>query len=260
MHSEMNRSKKSQLRLSLSAIKNRFLELADKLVRSTSSAEKVFTDVYLRRKWGVGATSEQFDSGLGSSNSDALQAYIDRVSWLAVEHGFKGSDFVDIGCGDFRVGSQLVESAGSYVGVDVVRPLVERNQRDFGSANVRFICADATRDPLPPGDVCFLRQVLQHLSNRQIASILGKLAQYKWVVVTEHIPDSRHLARPNLDKLHGADVRVYQGSGVFLEEPPFEIARERLSTVLEVPGTDLGPGIHPGLIRTSLYQPQKHVL
>jgi 2-polyprenyl-3-methyl-5-hydroxy-6-metoxy-1,4-benzoquinol methylase len=256
----MNKTKRSRLHRRLSTLKGRFLELADELVRSTSSAEKVFTEVYQRRKWGIGATSEQFDSGLGSSNSPDLQAYIDTVDKLAIEHGFKGAIFVDIGCGDFRVGSQLLKSAGSYVGVDVVRPLIERNQRLFAGANVRFLYADATRDPLPQGDVCVLRQVLQHLSNKQITAILNKLSQYQWVIVTEHIPDSSHLARPNLDKLHGADVRVYRGSGVFLEQPPFGIPREKLSTVLEVPGTDLGPGIHPGVIRTSLYQPKKPVL
>ena len=118
-----------------------------------------------------------------------------------------------------------------------------------------FQYADAAEDALPQGDVCFLRQVLQHLSNKQIVAILRKLTQYQHVLITEHVPLESNLFRSNLDKVHGADIRVYRNSGVYLDRDPFNIPASKLTLVLEVPGTYLGPQVHPGVIRTWLYEP-----
>lgn len=225
--------------------------------RQFSSPESVFTDIYRKRKWGAPTTADDFDSGLGSTASETVDAYVSAVISAASRNGFVGTTFVDIGCGDFRIGSRLTPVAGRYIGVDIVRPLIGRNRRLFTQDNVRFEHIDATRDRLPEGDVCFLRQVLQHLSNRQIAAILRKLGQYKWVIITEHVPKDADMIQPNLDKLHGADIRVHRNSGVYLDQPPFGIPSTKLSLILEVPGTDLGPGVDPGIIRTYLYEPSK---
>jgi hypothetical protein len=241
----------------LRRLKQFLQETSDRAWRSVSSVEKVFTDIYRERKWGAALGGEEFDSGLGSAQSDAVQEYVNAVIALASEKGFTGKTFVDIGCGDFRIGSRLLPSVGLYIGVDVVRPLIERNRRLFTQNHVRFEHADATRAPLPPGEVCLLRQVLQHLSNRQIMAILRKLDQYKWVIITEHVPTETNLTTPNLDKLHGADIRARRHSGVYLDQPPFGIPSKNLSLVLEVPGTDLGPSVDAGVIRTYLYEPCK---
>ena len=246
-----------RLRKRLGSFKRSLLEAYDEAARRLASPERVFTEIYGQHKWGDPAAKEDFDSGLGSSASGAVETYISALKRLAADKGFAGKTFVDIGCGDFRVSSKLLCLANSYIGVDVVAPLIDRNRRMFAGTNATFEHIDATKQPLPPGDVCLLRQVLQHLSNKQIAVILPKLGQYKWVVITEHVPTDANLAQPNLDKVHGADVRVYQNSGVCLDQPPFNIPSKSLSLVLEVPGTYLGPGTHPGVIRTYLYEPSK---
>jgi SAM-dependent methyltransferase len=247
-------------RKQLGSLKRLLLRASDTTGRRLASAEKVFTDVYCGRKWGAGTQEDDFNSGLGSGACQGVAAYISTIKALATQVDLAGKVFVDIGCGDFRIGRQLTDLAGLYIGVDVVKPLIERNRRLFSEQKIRFVQLDATREPLPAGDVCFLRQVLQHLSNRQIAAILQKLGQYKWVVITEHLPADEHLVQPNLDKTHGADIRVYRNSGVYLDQPPFDIPKQRLSLLLEVPGTDLGPGIHPGVIRTHLYEPTKSLI
>lgn len=246
-----------QLRKRLGSFKRSLLEAYDETVRRLASPERVFTEVYGQRKWGDPAAEKDFDSGLGSSASSAVETYISALKRLAVDKGFAGKTFVDVGCGDFGVGGKVLSLANSYIGVDVVAPLIERNRRMFAGTNAKFEQIDATRQPLPPGDVCLLRQVLQHLSNKQIAVILPKLRQYEWVVITEHVPTDANLAQPNLDKVHGADIRVCRNSGVYLDKPPFNIPSEKLSLVLEVPGTNLGSGVHPGVIRTHLYEPSK---
>ena len=86
---------------------------------------------------------------------------------------------------------------------------------------------DATVDPLPRGDLVLVRQVLQHLTNTQIQSVVKQVRHFKYVVVTEHIPIGKDRI-PNRDKVHGPDIRLYSNSGVFLDQPPFNLPVEEL--------------------------------
>jgi hypothetical protein len=63
--------------------------------------------------------------------------------------------------------------------------------------------------------------VFQHLSNAEINRALEKIEKYRFALVTEHQPAPTHLVRPNIDKPHGGDTRVHEGSGVYLDQPPF---------------------------------------
>ena len=51
-----------------------------------------------------------------------------------------------------------------YIGVDIVRVLVERNQSLFANAKRRFPYADITRQMLPRADLILCRDCLVHLS------------------------------------------------------------------------------------------------
>ena len=99
--------------------------------------------------------------------------------------------------------------------------LIERNTKLFGSSVVQFRALDASREPLPRGDICLIRQVLQHLSNEEIEAILQNCESFPVVVITEHFPSPRSAGRANLDKPHGGDTRLVDGSWVDVTEPPF---------------------------------------
>jgi len=224
---------------------------ARRLARMTP--EQVFTAIYARNAWG-GAAGE-YSSGSGTRSEAIVGPYVATITRLAAVRGFQGGTFVDLGCGDFRVGRRLLPICSSYVGVDVVRGLIDHNTARFGSETTSFVALDIVRDPLPPGDVCFIRQVLQHLSNDEIGRILPKLGGYSHVFITEHHPGPGRPVVPNVDKVHGADVRAAVGSGVYLDQPPFSLPTGALELVLEVPGAGLGAAADQGLIRTFLYTP-----
>jgi SAM-dependent methyltransferase len=219
---------------------------------SNQSLEDVFTQIYGRNLWG-GQTGS-FHSGSGTHDDAQVQAYIDAVTQLGETFGFLGAEFVDLGCGDMRVGRHLIPLSGHYIGVDIVAPLIERNTNEFGNASVSFSHLDATRDDLPIGRVCFLRQVLQHLSNDEILRILIKLKQYEFVIVSEHLPNERSSMVPNRDKPHGSGIRLYNNSGVVLTAPPFDIPEAAIKVVLEAP-LEVKSNEDPGVIQTVLYQP-----
>jgi SAM-dependent methyltransferase len=187
-----------------------------------------FSDIYRTKLWGE-ADGEDYCSGTGSEALFAVP-YVQQVQAFIAEHKIR--TVVDLGCGDFRVGRLIcAQSDLRYVGVDVVPDLIEYNHSRFGGPQVEFHCANLIDDELPDGDLCLIRQVLQHLSNAEIARVLAKCAKYRVVLVTEELftePGSR----PNLDIAHGPDNRASDKSGVFLNLPPFGF---KTTTILEIP-------------------------
>ena len=83
-------------------------------------------------------------------------------------------------------------------------------------------------------DLILIREVLQHLTNAQIAKILENLRASSWrrVLISEtvHQPDSNPI--PNLDlPSHTVRTRTSLHSGVFLDRPPFNLALKRVATL-----------------------------
>jgi methyltransferase family protein len=177
----------------------------------------VFSDIYARNLWG--GRSGDFYSGPGSDDAGGL--FTSTVTKFVEERGVRS--IVDCGCGDFRIGKKLALPGIKYIGVDVVPGLIARNQAKFGSDDVSFLCRDLTTDDLPGGDLCIIREVLQHLSNDQINRILPKLSSFRFALIAEGHPPRRRFRMANLDKPAGDDVRLHFGSGVYLDRPPFSL-------------------------------------
>ncbi len=200
--------------------------------------------VYEMNLWG--GNKADFYSGEGSHLPEIVTPYLTAV--IAFLTSFKNPLTVcDLGCGDFNVGNQLVTHTEKYVAVDIVPSLIARNKENFKAPNLEFQCLDIALDDLPSADCAILRQVLQHLCNAEIQSILKKLTNYKYVILTEHIPEGVFI--PNKDIISGQGNRLKKQSGVNILAPPFnfkvEEERELSSIVL-----DDGKGV----IVTSLFK------
>ncbi len=180
--------------------------------------QAAFDRIYLEKQWGEGDEP----SGSGSYGAWARE-YVAFIGDLVAETGAKTA--VDVGCGDFNVGSRLCGLFERYEALDVSRVIIERNAARFAHLrHVRFAVADATRDPLPRADIVMIRQVLQHLTNVQIEAILrnAETSGTQLVVVAEHgLPDT-HVAAFNLDlEAHSPMTRLIQHSCVRIDKPPF---------------------------------------
>lgn len=224
-------------------------------INSRRNVSEVFEKIYRDNRWG--GNIGEFCSGSGTDDEAIVSSYISTIEQISAHEGFRGKRFLDLGCGDFRVGAKLVTLAGHYTAVDVVSPLIAHHKATYKGPHVDFQVADMIDGDIPDADVCFIRQVFQHLSNEQILKVLPKLKKFRWVIITEHLPSNEKTAVPNLDKVHGTDIRLTRNSGVYLERPPFSIPARLLTTILDVPGHGFEGGIaEPGVIRTLLYQPQ----
>lgn len=217
----------------------------------TRQAGEVFDDIYLCAKWGRDVDGFG-TSGKGSHEEETIRPYISLVRETIESLGLRS--IVDLGCGDFNVGSRIACCVDEYIACDVSDVVLDRNRhRHHKSENVDFKKIDLIDDQLPTADLAICRQVLQHLSNSDICSFVSNLnAQkpYKYLLLTEHIPSILDF-KPNIDKPQGHTTRLLFRSGVVLDASPFELnclwSKRMLSTRSESYGC-------PGIILTTLYK------
>jgi SAM-dependent methyltransferase len=135
-------------------------------------AQEVFSRIYRSKAWGS-HPDRPFCSGEGSIREDIVGPYCDKVRDFIQTRNIR--HVVDLGCGDFGVGSRLLAPNLRYTATDIVRELVEDNRKRFAGLSVDFKCMNIINEELPEGELCLVRQVLQHLSNAEILRILNKL-------------------------------------------------------------------------------------
>jgi hypothetical protein len=195
---------------------------------------RAFQGAYGRAQWGL-EEGAQFFSGAGSRGAcaDTYVACISKMLRSRSRHLDRPLRIVDLGCGDFSIGRRLLTAAENvtYIGCDIVPELVQVHSAHVRDPRVSFQQLDIVADPLPDGDVCLVREVLQHLSNADVGRVLEKLAKYKEVYITEARPTI--LEGPaNPDKPSGPGVRwdwrTGRGRGIELDQPPFNMRVEEI--------------------------------
>ena len=187
------------------------------------SVAETFGEIYEKNVWG--GKEGEFYSGDGSGETYA-KIYAETIRKFISDNEIKR--VVDLGCGDFRVASKFVSEDFHYIGCDVVFSLVEHLNENHKRQNVEFRCVNIVEDNLPDGEMCLIRQVLQHLSNAEIKQVLENARKFKYLIVTEHYPNPQTEFTPNLDIPHGPNVRVQFDSAVVLNKPPFNLKNIKL--------------------------------
>lgn len=143
----------------------------------------VFGRIHRNRGWdnleslsGPGSTLEQ---------TEELRKELPRlIKHLGVR------SLIDAPCGDFRWMSAMEKIVESYLGVDVVPAIIERNQLEHTGEGRRFVVLDITKSILPKTDLILCRDCLFHFSNRMIAAALRNFAASKSeYLLTTTFPD-----------------------------------------------------------------------
>ncbi|MFC2109501.1 methyltransferase [Bacteroidota bacterium] len=199
--------------------------------------------VYEQKLWGSGLSD--FYSGDGSHNLEIVKPYTETL--IAFLKSFKTPLVIcDLGCGDFNVGKELVKYSQKYIAVDIVERLVASNKEKFKDKKLEFLFLDIAENDLPSGDCALVRQVLQHLSNAEVAKVVSKLSKFKYVILTEHLPKGAFI--PNKDIISGQGIRLKKQSGINLTAPPFNFQVKKEKQLLSVELDD-----KKGVIVTTLY-------
>jgi hypothetical protein len=213
---------------------------------ANKSNSEIFTSTYMNYRWGRNRGDFALYSGDGSHKAEIVDGYISKVSEFLRK--FNGKIIiVDIGCGDFNIGSKICDLASKYIACDVVPAVINSNKQKYRYANVKFQVLDATNETLPGGDIIILRQVLQHLSNIDIEKVLRSIEhKFKYLIFTDHQPLNPNW-KPNIDKQTGSNIRNEFNSGLDLTAEPFNLSVVESQIIDSVK-------IDDGYIRTFIYK------
>lgn len=179
-----------------------------------SGIEETFSKIYSQGIWAVNNSGEG-TSGTGST-PEAAKKYINFVNNFIKQKQIKS--VLDIGCGDGQIIKLLnIEHDMSYIGVDVVKNLIQKNRINF--PRFEFLHLNVVEDELPVVDLVLCKDVLQHLSNDQILVILNKIKKVsKYALLTNDFEN-----RIGKTIMHAENLDIEPGSYrcIDLSKPPF---------------------------------------
>ncbi|PKH52229.1 SAM-dependent methyltransferase [Tenacibaculum sp. Bg11-29] len=205
--------------------------------------KEAMEQVYEMKLWG--SDKAKFYSGEGSHNVEIVNPYIAAITSFLTAFNIPLT-VCDLGCGDFNVGKELVKYTSKYIAVDIVPELIVHNKEKFKEENLEFHCLDIAKDELPIADCVLIRQVLQHLSNSEVAQVVDKLANFKYVILTEHLPKGDFVA--NKEIISGQGTRLKKQSGLNLLISPFNFKIKEQKQLITVSLKE-----NKGVIVTTLY-------
>lgn len=130
--------------------------------------ELVFTRFYRQRTWGTSETV----SGAGSTLEITAKL---RKELPELVESLEVQTMLDIPCGDFHWMKEAVFENVHYIGADIVRELIEINQKRYSASNRNFLHLDIIKDQLPDVDLIFCRDCFIHLSNKEIIQALENI-------------------------------------------------------------------------------------
>jgi hypothetical protein len=167
------------------------------------STEEIFQRHFEKNFWG----SPETVSGAG-----ATVAYTESIRkgipLLAKDLGIQS--VFDAPCGDYNWFQHIKwESLVSYIGGDIVLPMIEKNKLLYGK---KFIQFDIRYDTLPKVDLWICRASLYHLPEKDIMLVIDNFlkSDIKYLLTSTHPACSAN-----------TDISTGQFRGLNLQLPPY---------------------------------------
>lgn len=173
----------------------------------------IFTSIYKSRYWNPDGKGESA-SGEGSTLAITAKA---REAIESIVREFGITSMLDAPCGDFNWMRHTRIDDVHYTGADIVRPLIDRNNREFGSTRRRFIQLDIVEQVCEPVDLIMCRDCIQHLPNaeamRAIQNFSRSGSKYLLMTMSPRLTRNDDMPKPG----------GFRGVNVFL--PPFNMPK-----------------------------------
>ena len=140
--------------------------------------KKIFKYIYDSGYWiDYNLNSNQSRSGKGSNIERSLHLQNSLKIFFQKK---KIRKIIDIGCGDFNWMNNLLKDTEyeSYLGIDIVDDLIEKNSQKYGNQKIQFLSKDIVSDDLSfikKSDFILIRHVFIHLDNSSIIKIINKI-------------------------------------------------------------------------------------
>jgi len=151
--------------------------------------EEFFTYTYENKIWGDNNNKEYNGSSGGGSDIDYNKnTYVPFLKNFISMNNIK--DIVDLGCGDFRCGKLIYNDLDvKYTGYDTYKKIIEYNTKEYPLPKYSFKHLDfySNKEMIGKGELCILKDVLQHWEKNEIYTFLDYLVEnkvFKYILVT----------------------------------------------------------------------------
>jgi len=186
-------------------------------INYSSDLTQVFESIYETCEWGV---DKNFNGTSGSGSEFVnVKPYFYYLSDFLKENNIKS--VVDFGCGDWQFSQFIKWDDIKYTGFDASKTIIERNKKNFLKSNISFNHGNFLEIDAPKADLLIIKDVLQHLSNKNINKAIERFKSYNFVIITNDI-DPVTFSSLNNDIKDG-EYRVLD-----LTKMPFNIKAEKV--------------------------------
>ena len=178
------------------------------------TTKDIFTTIYQEELWKGSESVSGYGSGM--KYTENLQKAI-----VEIVNNFKIVSILDLACGDFNWMRYVVDKLpSSYLGVDIVVSLIEKNKLQHESDRVKFTTLDIINDEIPSANLVICRDVLFHLPNEDILKIINKIVDSpsKYLLITNHIA-------METDSFENTDISTGDFRRIDLFKPPFSLPK-----------------------------------
>jgi len=194
------------------------------MISYMNNYKSTFENIYKQKVWNNGDPNIPL-SGPGSSIENTKK-YSNILNKFIYDNECKS--VLDLGCGDLTwipKTNFFNDNGIQYTGVDIVESLITSHLTRFPEK--RFLCKDITiNNDFDKVDIIIIRDVIFHLKNNDIVSILNNIKdKFKFVIITSC---NNHVNTDNLDKWHFAEKNILiepfnklQNFLIKIEEPVF---------------------------------------
>jgi hypothetical protein len=150
--------------------------------------EGIFTNIYESAIWGDNQHKEYKGTSGGGSDVDYnIITYIPFLKKFISDNNIK--TVVDLGSGDFRCGPLIYDSLDiQYFGYDTYGKVVAYNSSIHSPPKYNFTHMDfhTKKEEIISGDLCILKDVLQHWTMEEIYTFLDYIVtnkKFKYILI-----------------------------------------------------------------------------
>lgn len=149
----------------------------------------IFTNIYENNIWGNDSSIDNLYKGTsgGGSEINNCRQYIDFVREFIIKN--KINKVIDLGCGDWQASYLIYEKLDNiyYYGYDAYEKLIISHKNKYPDYSFIHLDFVDQKEEIESGDLCILKDVLQHLSNISIDTLLNYLIKekkFKYILIT----------------------------------------------------------------------------